>query len=231
VRRLALKGYGHPLHYREGASDPDVILQVFFHQEYACVLGRPDIQTIIDCGANIGCAAFYLLSHYPQARLIAVEPDPGNYALCRKNLRAFGDRAVVLNAAVWSEPAAMRIVRGGFGDGRDWSFQVRPCRAGEPGDCNAVTIDGLMTMTGFPTVGILKIDVEGAEEELFRTPERCAGWLGRTRHVVTELHGPDAAAAHARLFDPAVWDVTRTGEFTTCSRRTRPTEMGTGLLL
>ena len=45
----------------------------------------------------------------------------------------------------------------------------------------------LIEMSGFPQVDLLKIDIEGAEAEIF-----CAGvsnWLPRVRNLCIELHG------------------------------------------
>jgi FkbM family methyltransferase len=37
----------------------------------------PEASTIVDLGANIGLAALYFGTRYPQAKILSVEPDPG----------------------------------------------------------------------------------------------------------------------------------------------------------
>ena len=38
---------------------------------------------ILDCGANVGYTSAYLLTRFPTAFLIAIEPDPGNAEILR----------------------------------------------------------------------------------------------------------------------------------------------------
>ena len=95
-------GYRFPLFFRPGGSDPWVIDQVFVRREYEAVGGLSGIEFLIDCGANIGCTTFYLLHRYPAARAVVVEPDPGNMAMCRRNLAPFADRVTFVEAGVWS---------------------------------------------------------------------------------------------------------------------------------
>ncbi len=121
VRRLEIPGFQHPFYFRERSSDPDVIHQVFVQREYACVSQERDISSILDCGANIGCAAFLFLHCYPNARLIAVEPEPENMALCRRNLEPFRERVTFVEAAVWPVAVPLELIRGKYGDGRDWA--------------------------------------------------------------------------------------------------------------
>ena len=100
----------HPLWCRWGGSDYFVFNQIFRHPEYACVAGLPRVELVIDCGANAGYSAAYFLSRYPQCRLIAVEPEPGNFALLQRNLAPYGERAKPVHAGVW-------FAHGGFGAG------------------------------------------------------------------------------------------------------------------
>jgi hypothetical protein len=114
IRRVRLRGYRYPFFYRENTSDAAVIRQVLGTQEYECVGHASDVSFILDCGANIGCTSFYFLNRYPNARLIAVEPDSENAQLCRRNLRPFGGRALVIQAGLWSEVVPLRVERGGY---------------------------------------------------------------------------------------------------------------------
>ncbi len=98
IRRLRLPGFQFPLYYRTGTSDPDVIHQVFVRREYECASALPGIEFAIDCGANIGTSAFYFLHRYPKLRVVVAEPDPGNMAICHRNLAPFGSRVTFVQA-------------------------------------------------------------------------------------------------------------------------------------
>jgi FkbM family methyltransferase len=214
TRKLHLKGFNFPLHYRAGTSDISVIKQVFFRHEYQCVADEEGISLILDCGANIGCTSFYLLHRYPEARVIAVEPDPGNFAMCRRNLEPFGDRVHLINAGVWSSTGPLRVVRGAFGDGREWSIQVRPALTGEEYDLMATTIAELIARSGFRRVDLLKIDIEAAEKELFAVGTEK--WLPHIRHIVIELHGDDCERVFFQAIAGYSPSFERSGELTVC---------------
>ncbi len=214
IRRLRLKGYKYPISYRLGTSDINVINQVFVKRQYECVAYEKGISLIIDCGANIGCASLFFLHQFPTARVIAVEPDPGNFAMCRRNLEPFGDRVQLVNAGIWPTDGPLRVVRGAFGDGREWSFQVRPTLPGEQPDLMGTTIPGLIDGLGFRNVDLLKIDIESAEKELFSSG--VEKWLPRTNRLVIELHGTDCERVFFEAMAGYCSKFETSGELTVC---------------
>lgn len=58
----------------------------------------PDI--VVDCGSHIGLFSLVAGLKYPSAALIAYEPEPENFRVLQKQLRRFGERVTVVNAAV-----------------------------------------------------------------------------------------------------------------------------------
>jgi hypothetical protein len=58
------------------------------------------------------------------------------------------------------------------------------------------SMESVLAEAGFPRVDLLKCDIEGAEAAVFS--HGSLEWLMRTRCVLIELHGADAArAVHA----------------------------------
>jgi FkbM family methyltransferase len=207
----ALESDTHPVVLvRVGTSDPDVYMQIFGALEYGPLPQSVAPGLIVDCGANVGYASVSFLERYPEAEVIAIEPDPGNAAMARRNLAPYGDRATVIQAGVWSRSTPLRVRRGDFGDGREWSFQVAEAAPGETPDVDGIGLDDLFA--GRP-VELLKIDIERGELELFRGP--CP-WLALVRNIAIELHGDDCAdALHAALADYD-YDEFSAGEITFC---------------
>ena len=77
------RGTAHPVRMRSGrSSDLSVFWQIFVNREYAVLNDVHSTRLIIDLGANVGISSAYLLNQFPSAKVIAVEPDPGNYELC-----------------------------------------------------------------------------------------------------------------------------------------------------
>jgi FkbM family methyltransferase len=189
---VKLKNAKFPLLMRTRASDRDVLWQVFIQGEYEPVkLSNPKV--IIDLGANVGYSAAFFLSKYPTATVLAVEPDPDNYAICCRNLAPYGERAKVIQGAVWPERVTLVLDKGTFGDGRDWATRVRTATEsarshGDP-EINGYDVETLIGLCASPEVDLLKIDIETSELELFsRNTER---WLPHVKNLCIELHGQE----------------------------------------
>jgi FkbM family methyltransferase len=69
----------------------------------------PPLDHIAVLGANIGLLLIDFAARYPAARLLAVEPDPENAALARRNVAPLGDRCTFVEAAVWYEDAELEL--------------------------------------------------------------------------------------------------------------------------
>ena len=194
---LSLKGYPHPFHFRHATTDKYVIHEVLILGQYQCISNLPRIRTIVDAGANIGSASVFLLNNYPESRLIALEPDPGNFKVLSNNLSNYGNRAVAIRKALWPRNESLEISRGNFRDGGEWSIQVR--KAGDTGnhDVSGTTIPDLMRELNLDGIDILKIDIEGAEFQLFQAD---TSWLDRVRFLAIEIHDHESRLA----FDSAV---------------------------
>jgi FkbM family methyltransferase len=183
----------HRFHFRACSSDPYTIRQVFVCREHDDLLQLDYVKLVVDCGANIGCAAVRFLSHYPQAQVIAIEPDSKNFAVLEGNLAPYGKRATAMRAAVWNEDRqVVSCSRGTYADGLDWATTVSRAEDGG-GDTPTVSLYRLLDESGFPAIDILKVDIEGAERLLF--DENCHSWLSRTRNLCVELHGEDCRQA------------------------------------
>ncbi|MCC7462562.1 MAG: FkbM family methyltransferase [Gammaproteobacteria bacterium] len=201
---VELPGAAGPLRFRSGTSDRGVFTQIFVRRAYDYPYpGRP--RFIIDAGANAGYATVRFAQLYPEARIVAVEPDSGNYAALSHNVAPYPN-VRTLNAGVW--PRSTRLVIDNP-DAGTCSFQVREARDHEPGSLAAVSIGELLTQQGAGTLDILKIDVEGTELEIFSDPG-CQSWLARTNLIFIELHdrfkpGCESAVRQALTGHPFEW--------------------------
>ena len=184
MRQIHHPGLKHSFYLRIGSADVLTYQQVFVDEEYAFEPARTP-KSIIDAGANIGLATLYFASRFPSASIISVEPEEHNYRLLEKNVSAYPQIKPV-QAAVWSDNKEISVVDPGLGE---WGYQTA---AGEtllaPSSRHAVqglTIDRLMADHGIEFVDILKIDIEGAEKEVFENPSL---WIDRVGILIIELH-------------------------------------------
>jgi len=189
----------YPLVCRRGTSDLEVFGQIFSHREYACLDHVRGAQLVIDCGANVGFSSAYFASRWPQAVVVAVEPDVGNYAQMIANLKPYGSRIRPFLAGIWWRSTGLMVTDFAGGDGREWGRCVRETEPHEVPEVQAVDIASLLARTGHDRISVLKIDIEGGEEELFAHP--CP-WLNVVDNLVIETHGPGCEAAVRAACEP-----------------------------
>lgn len=175
-----------PFLLRMGTSDMPTFDQIFVKKEYEFAVQVPP-QAIIDAGANIGLASIYFANRYPEATIIAIEPEASNYELLMKNTARYRN-VIPLNAALWNKNEVINLVDPGLGK---WGFMTQEAtqQSESFGDVShlvqGMTVDKIMDENGLNKVDILKIDIEGAEREVFSDTTR---WLERVNSLIIELH-------------------------------------------
>ena len=218
---LTAKRSRYGLRARPGTSDFVVFGQTFISQPYAVLDDLPDVEFIVDCGANVGYASAFLLTQFPRAHLAAIEPDPENFAILRENLAPYGHRASAIMAGVWSHPARLRIVEAPSRGGGEWARQVRECAPNESSHIEAIDVPTLLARTGRDRISILKLDVEGSECVVFGAPN-VGDWLWRVDCIAVELHddthfGP-CTSVFRRAIEGRGFALSHSGELTVCRR-------------
>ena len=176
----------HPFRLRIPSSDVTTYRQVFIKREYEFNLkNTPEI--IVDAGANIGLASIYFANKYPQAKIIAIEPEQSNFELLKENAAPYAN-IIPVQAAVWHKNEEVNLIDPGLGK---WGFMTEAmhtleCHSGEA--CHTVmgmTIDKIVQDYDLERINILKVDIEGAEKEVFSD---ASSWLEKVDSIVIELH-------------------------------------------
>lgn len=167
---------------RRGTSDISCLQNVFLDQEYETPF-RVDPKIIIDAGANIGMTTLFFSEKYPGARIVAIEPEASNFAILRKNCAGLPN-VTLIHAALWPTEQALVIQDS---SAEKWAFSViegKNSTGSQP--VKAITIPVLLRELGVKHIDILKLDIEGAERELFNTG--AESWLGTVGQIIIELH-------------------------------------------
>lgn len=211
---IKVKGFEHPFWGRFGTSDVGVFNQIFNEREYACLIDVKNPKLIIDCGANVGYSSLWFLHHYPNANLIAVEPDSGNFELCQMNLAPYKERVRLVQSGIWSHEIGLLVVREESKDRQEWAFQVRECREGEIPHLLGTDIGSLLNQSGFEEIDILKVDIETAEKIVFA--KNYEPWLRKVKNIVIELHNKECEEVFLKALAPYNYDLSRSGELTVC---------------
>ena len=178
---VRLPGYRDAIALRTGTTDIATFEQVFIAREYD-LPDTSDPKFIIDGGAHIGCASVFFAHRYPNASIYAIEPEDSNYKVLTRNSRHYRN-ITPIRAAIWNEDTFVEISNP---LDEKWSFRVQNSSQNSSSDIRAVTVATLMDEAGFNRVDILKLDIEGAEIELFDSKSK--EWIERVDLIVVELH-------------------------------------------
>jgi len=183
---------GFTFHHRNEAEFELLFQEIFEEGEYRFASDRSD-PTILDCGSHIGLSVAWFKRRFPQARIIAFEPDPENFRLLQTNIAINGFQGVeLLNLAVSSRRGTARFF-GDFGVAapmasahslrQEWGTQ----RAEQWILVNTVPLADYIT----GPIDYLKLDIEGMEMEVMKSIEQ---YLHLVRAVGLEFHGTGGQA-------------------------------------
>lgn len=176
----------HPIKLRIPSSDVSTYEQIFINSEYDFI-SKEQPKVIIDAGANIGLAAIYFANRYPGATIIAIEPERSNYEFLKINTELYPN-IVPVHAALWNKNEEISLVDPGLGK---WGFMTEPKNSTEKlqgTNCHtvsAMTVGKIILDYKIERIDVLKIDIEGAEREVFSD---TTSWIDKVDSIIIELH-------------------------------------------
>jgi FkbM family methyltransferase len=174
------------VYLRTFSGDIRIFYEIFFEKAYAIPLPFDRKQAVIvDAGANIGMAGLYFSLAYSNARVYCIEPDAGNLQVLRKNLASFlsTGSVVLIEAALHETDGEVNL------GGKGWSYNraVVPSVNGTV-SVPAISPGSLIRHWQIERIDLLKVDIEGAEEGIFRGD---IGWLDRVDMILIEVHSEE----------------------------------------
>jgi FkbM family methyltransferase len=193
-----LRGHTSEISLREGTSDWLTFDQIFVNEDYnlkvlkkypellalykdACLKGTP---LIVDAGANIGLSSLYFHHIWPESQIVAIEPSEENFAVLSRNTQNLPHFQALL-AGIASKGLRLKLVDP---DAEHNAFTTELLEPGSEGGITAVTVPELLQKfppeKGFCPF-ILKIDIEGAEADLF---SENVDWIKAFPILIIELH-------------------------------------------
>jgi FkbM family methyltransferase len=185
---ITIKGIKSRVICRTSNSDRFALAQVFIDHDCDIQIS-PSPQLIIDGGANVGYASVLLANKYPDATILAIEPDTENLRVATDNCRPYPN-VHLIRGGIWSSDCSLALQNP---DAESWAFRVSEVNPTTPGALRGMSLSTLMEEYGFDAIDLLKLDIEGAEEEVFSHADRS--WLQKVNNIVIEVHGESAHRA------------------------------------
>lgn len=178
--RIKLKDIQYPIKLRSGSSDVNAFRQVFLYKEYNFETAEPHF--IIDGGSNIGLAAVYFANKFPKATIVSIEPESKNFNLLKENTSAY-KTIHPIQSGIWNKTTFLKVRNIGLGN---WGFIVEEQLEEDADTFKAISIGDILKKFKQEQIDILKLDVEGAEREIFTS--NYQDWLPVTKILIVELH-------------------------------------------
>jgi len=152
-------------------------------------LAEPPV-AIIDGGANVGYATLALKHRWPEASVIAVEPDADNFAVLQKNTADLHSVSLV-QRGIWGTRCSLCVKPDPCAAA--WSLQFEPVPETTPGGTPSETVPNLIELFSGNHCDLLKLDIEGAELNVFSQAD--LSWIERVSVILIEIHSDAAERA------------------------------------
>lgn len=172
--------FGKPFHFTHGPSFIHSIDELFHDEIYKFISYKKD-PYIIDCGANIGLSIAYFKRLYPEAEILAFEPDENIFNTLKKNLASIPNHSniTIEKKAVWTEDTTLKFFSEGALAG---SLVTDFGKKNNIIKIQAVDFKKYLNRK----IDFLKIDIEGAENTLIFD---IAEQLDNVKNMFLEYHG------------------------------------------
>jgi FkbM family methyltransferase len=196
AKAINLPDYEAPVWLRPIRSDYSIFWQSMVRRDYdlsrlpqteaiicraqaAIEQGRKPV--ILDCGGNIGLSVRSFARDFPFAHIVVVEPDQENMRVLAANAAELPGTVTPVLGGIASRSDHCKVVardRGSAG------FMTKYCDADDPESIRTFTVQELFAMVPDAYPWIVKLDIEGAQEELFSTN---LDWIGTVDLILLEL--------------------------------------------
>lgn len=164
--------------YVDGLTFSSQFNEIFEDEIYYFDHNSGEIPFIIDAGANVGVAVVYWKNLYPQAKILAFEPDKGIFDVLCENSSKYND-ITVLNVGLFDEEGVVDF----FFEGADSGSLVRN-KESEKRIQSKIEVRKLSDFLA-EKVDLLKIDIEGAE---YRVIKEASSLLKNVKYLFIEYH-------------------------------------------
>jgi len=137
---------------------------------------------VVDAGARIGTFTAKISAAVGnEGKVIAIEPEPGNFACLKKNIEANRlSNVVAIQKMLWSQTVRLALYLSGNAAAHSAYLDEFYSPTGDSISVEAESLDDILSKLGIESVNLVKMDVEGSEIE-------ALGGMNRTLKSDVEL--------------------------------------------
>lgn len=172
-------------------ADESVVAEIFKWQEYRSAeeIISKTVLPILDVGAHIGIFSLYSKALNRTAKIYALEPEEKNFDFLKKNIEANNLCDIkIFKMALAGKTEARKLVV----ESDSINHHLLPLEdKGAEGErehkaVSAISLQDFLNKNSIDLVGLLKLDIEGGEYEIFEKllPEDFA----RIQNIILEYH-------------------------------------------
>lgn len=185
--KLSMRLFSRDLDFFENIYIGDWNSDNTFKGEYDFEIRECD--TVFDFGANIGLFTMRFAHFFPEIKFIAVEPEESNYKLLERNLSSF-ENVRYVKSGVWYRDAYCKVFPGRtrvFPSNTlsEGSFYIGECASDAENAIESFSV-GSWIERYHSAKCVIKMDVEGAEKEIFELGN--LEWLDHCVQLIVEIH-------------------------------------------
>jgi FkbM family methyltransferase len=174
-----------------------VIIQSAYDPRYTAEKG--DI--IVDAGARIGSFTAKMSTAVgDEGRIIAIEPEPRNYACLLKNIEANQmNNVIAIQKLLWSRTQMLDLYLSANGAAHSVYCDHFYGSTGVSLNAEADSLDNILDELGIDTVDFVKMDIEGSELEAFKGMMKILE--SDVQLAIAAYHPVDGTLTHAALVE------------------------------
>ncbi len=169
------------IYLRKSTKDLETFGEIFIKSIYDIELPIYPYN-IVDAGANIGLATLYFKRKYSNSNIVTIEIENDNIEMVHKNIKDL-QNVTVEHKALYNSKSYFKIIDPYNATN---SFQIKEVSSNENFDIESITLDEILEKNNWETIDLLKIDIEGAEKELFE--KNYENWIKKTKIIFIETH-------------------------------------------
>lgn len=193
---------------RKNTTDISVYKSIFILNEFKIKNTEFSPKFIIDAGAYTGLSSLYFSLNYPKSEIVALEPETSNFEVLSKN-SSNKKNIKIIKAGLWYKNAFLKIINGK----NEWGHKVIEVSEIEKYDVEGISIDSILKNSKYSYIDIIKIDIEGAEKEIFDKGNNQ--WIEKTNIIIIELHDRFKPGCKDSLYNALniiEWNIYQKGE-------------------